>query len=139
MSRTITCLALYSAGLSHLFGMPWENILSFVKELAWPQLYYYAMSVEKFLKFRKNHTLVLMSQMKPIWNSKDNMSSKTNFTTVKSANFTAKFSFLKCPVNCIYSGVLLVIKDLGVVKLITSHYMLSSSFESQYYINFLCM
>lgn len=120
--------------LSHLLGMPYEDILSFVKGLDWPQLYYYAYVCWKIPgKVRRNHMGFWLesNEISLECKSKENLSSERNFTTIKISILLQNFSFFECPIICTYSGILFYNKDLGVAK----HnlcYMRSSSFESRY-------
>lgn len=66
--------------------MPYEDILSFVKGLDWPQLYYYAYVCWKIPgKVRKNHMGFWLESNETSLEckSKDNVNSEQNFTTIK--------------------------------------------------------
>lgn len=108
MPKTVTCLST-QLRLSHLFGMPYEDILSFVKGLDWPQLYYYAYVCWKIPgKVRKNHMGFWLESNETSLEckSKDNVNSERNFTTIKITILLQAFSFLECSINHMYSGIL---------------------------------
>lgn len=68
MPKNVTCLST-QLRLSHLFGMPYEDILSFVKGL--DNYIIMPMSVEKFQGKLERITWDFgLNQMKPVWNVK---------------------------------------------------------------------
>lgn len=95
--------------------MPKEDILSFVKGLDWPQLYYYAYVCWKIPgKVRRNHMGFWLESNETSLEckSKENLSSERNFTTIKISILLWIFSFFGCPIICTYSGILFRIRIL---------------------------
>lgn len=94
--RSLLVLLSTQLRLSHLYGMPKKDILSFVKGLDWPQLYYYAYVCWKIPgKVRKNHMgfWLKSNETSLECESKENLSSERNFTTINISILLWTFSF----------------------------------------------